>query len=39
MVVNCDRWWSRLMSWSYKVRRKPVVTNSAPPRPDRSASA
>ena len=38
MLFNCDRMWSRLMALSYRVRRKPIVTNAAPRRNDEAAA-
>lgn len=32
MILNCDRLWSRLMAFSYRVRRRPIVTNMPPER-------
>jgi hypothetical protein len=29
--LDCDRIWSTLVTWSYRLRRKPRVTNSPPP--------
>jgi hypothetical protein len=31
LLIDCDRIWSGLVTWSYRVRRKPRVTNSPPP--------
>ena len=27
MIVNCDRLWSQLVTFAYRVRRKPRVVN------------
>ena len=32
VILNCDRLWSRLMAFSYRVRRRPIVTNMPPER-------
>ncbi|MCB1001584.1 MAG: hypothetical protein R2713_17235 [Ilumatobacteraceae bacterium] len=29
--LNCDRLWTHLVTLSYRLRRKPRVTNSPPP--------
>jgi hypothetical protein len=31
LLIDCDRIWSGLVTWSYRLRRKPRVTNSPPP--------
>ncbi len=31
LLIDCDRIWSALVTWSYRLRRKPRVTNSPPP--------
>jgi hypothetical protein len=31
MILDCDRLWTRLVTAVYRLRRRPRVTNSAPP--------
>jgi hypothetical protein len=31
VILDCDRIWTRLVTWVYGLRRKPRVTNDPPP--------
>jgi hypothetical protein len=31
VIIDCDRIWTRLVTFVYSVRRKPRVTNDPPP--------
>jgi hypothetical protein len=31
LIIDCDRIWTGLVTFVYRVRRKPRVTNSPPP--------
>lgn len=39
MIIDCDQLWNRLMALSYRLRRKPRVTNDPPPLRHRDAPA
>lgn len=33
MIINCNDLWTRFVGVIFRIRRKPMITNTPPPRP------